>query len=174
MLRARPSRNWLLREALPPPRFHAPVTQHNHALGRVIPKPAVGTPAPATAPHPGCAATAQIAHIKYAAQYALLVRIRVRTGSWFAPQRRKRQRAYLEARILRNFEISKWWFPVRFPRYGSLVDGDRLTRFTPCNQNARRQAPANPISRFFWFYRDDINTKWPFQHVGSGPLQKSR
>jgi len=33
---------------------------------------------------PECAVTAQIAHRKYAAQYARLVRIRVRTGSRFA------------------------------------------------------------------------------------------
>jgi len=66
----------------PPARFHAPFTQHTHAVGRVMPSRHVsglsnGLPSE-------CAVTAQIAHRKYAIQYAGLVRIRVRTGSRFA------------------------------------------------------------------------------------------
>lgn len=86
VFRARSSRTWSMREALPRQGF----TQHIQAVGSVMPWRAADAQASATPPD--CAVTAQIAHSKYATQYARLVRIQVRTGSssrrgshfWFA------------------------------------------------------------------------------------------
>ncbi len=52
--------------------------------GDVMPRPACRLHRASDGSPPECAVTAQIAHRKYAAQYARLVRIRVRTSSRFA------------------------------------------------------------------------------------------
>lgn len=81
---------------------------------------------PSDGPPPEYAVTAQIAHIKYAAQYARLVRIRVRTGSRIARRFALQVRTLLRepganqaASLLSKVMVARRWFPLWFPGFFS-------------------------------------------------------
>ncbi|AZE70474.1 hypothetical protein C4K00_0212 [Pseudomonas synxantha] len=157
MFRARSSCTWSMREALPRQGF----TQHIQVVGSVMPwRPA---DAQASATPLDCAVTAQIAHRKYAAQYARLVRIWVRTGSRFAllvrtllrePGRQPVIKIYgcqalvstVVSRVLQWFPLATWPGPDQTHGAGST---------------GRRARPAPALSVEF-------NTPCRSQHAGAG------
>ncbi len=75
VLRARPSRTWSMREALPRQGFTHPSRSIFTHWGGVMPRPACRLPSASDGSPLECAVTAQIAHSNYADRYARLVRI---------------------------------------------------------------------------------------------------
>lgn len=136
-----------------PPRFHAPFTQHIHALGRVMPGPACRLPSASDGSPPDCAVTAQIAHSKYAGRYARLVCIRVRTGSRFALRFARLVRTLLRepgansaAGLLSKFTVARRWFPLRFPPNAGILTGNlSVRRNSVWLSGARRLPPLGKL-----------------------------
>jgi len=99
--------------------------------GGVMPRPACRLHRASDGSPPECAVTAQIAHSKYPAQYALLVRIRVRTGSRIARRFALLVRTLLRepganqaASLLSKAMVSRRRFPLWFPPKEGVLTGN--------------------------------------------------